>query len=191
MEDSKLNSNDGKALIKLARNAIECSLNNTKLIVDDSLKQKYCSPRGCFVTLTKKSELRGCIGYPEPLLPLWQAIIESARNAAFNDPRFPPLSKEELTLIKIEISVLTKPELLNVSANDMPKHIKIGRDGLIIEYGPWKGLLLPQVATEYGWDSITFLKAVCQKAGLDPNCWQEKDAKIYTFQAQIFSEKEQ
>lgn len=137
--------------------------------------------RGVFVTL-KDPDLRGCIGFPSPVMPLGDAIMEAAIAAA-NDPRFPPLREDELEKLKIEVSVLTVPETLK---DPSPNKIKVGRDGLIIEHHGRSGLLLPQVATEHHMTSFEFLEAVCQKAGLPPGSW--KDATIKTFRAKIFSE---
>lgn len=145
------------------------------------LKEK----RGAFVTLKKKGQLRGCIGYIHALKPLGQTIYEMARAAAFGDPRFPPVTKEELPNLSFEISVLTPlKEIKDI------EEIKVGVHGLYIIKGSHAGLLLPQVATEYGWDRHTFLEHTCYKAGLAPQAWQDKDAKIYIFSADIFCDSE-
>jgi len=142
-----------------------------------------------FVTLNIDGELRGCIGFPEPVLPLYEAVIESARSAAFSDPRFMPLSKEEFDKVHIELSVLTVPELIKVKkSEDYLNKIKIGSDGLIIrgEYG--SGLLLPQVFTEYKCNPKKALEMTCQKAGLSSDAWKDLKNKIFKFQAHIFEE---
>jgi len=156
--------------------------------------------RGVFVTLEKivvqpdgmrKRVLRGCIGYPEPVLPLVEATIKAALDAAFHDPRFPPLMENELSSVIFEVSVLTKPKLLNVSdPKELPRHIKIGTHGLIIERGFFKGLLLPQVAVEYEWSEEKFLDQACIKAGLPTRAWMMPGTRVYTFEAQIFAELE-
>ena len=128
--------------------------------------------RGVFVTLYKKKHLRGCIGFPEPILPLGIALIKAAKAAAFEDPRFSPLSTSELKEIKIEITLLTKPKKTD------PKKIKVGKDGLIIKKGFNSGLLLPQVAVEYKWDAKTFLEQTCLKAGLDKDAWKDAESSI-------------
>jgi AmmeMemoRadiSam system protein B/AmmeMemoRadiSam system protein A len=137
--------------------------------------------RGAFVTVTKKGTLRGCIGHIRGTKPLYQTVEEMAASAAFEDPRFQPVTKGELKDLAIEISVLT-PFKQITDVNE----IEVGKHGIYIEKGFYAGLLLPQVATEYGWDRNTFLEHTCLKAGLPPNAWKEKDTKIYIFSADIF-----
>jgi len=145
----------------------------------------YCTlKRGVFVTLKKSGRLRGCIGYPYPVTPLYRAVQENALNAAFRDPRFGPVKKDELKDISIEISVLTLPV-----AVESVDEILVGTHGLIIENSGRKGLLLPQVPVEYNWDRTTFLEQTCRKAGLPADAWQWKDTKIWRFEAVVFSEK--
>jgi uncharacterized protein (TIGR00296 family) len=150
---------------------------------------------GVFVTLNNvkvsSHELRGCIGYPSPVEPLVEATIDSAIQAATNDPRFPPVSLQELNNeIAIEVSVLTPPELIKVEdPSEYPSRIQIGRDGLVIERGWQKGLLLPQVAPEWNWDEEEFLSNCCMKAGLSLDSWLIRGTKVYKFQAVIFEEK--
>ncbi len=139
--------------------------------------------RGVFVTL-RKNGLRGCIGFPLPVMSLGDAVIEAARSAA-NDPRFPPLQESELDEVEIEVSVLTVPEKLEEPG---PEKVEVGKDGLIIDYKGRRGLLLPQVAPEHGMDSEEFLNAVCEKAGLPPGTWKRERAVVKTFQAEVFSE---
>jgi len=136
-----------------------------------------------------RRELRGCIGYPYPTEPLISAVIDSAISSATKDPRFYPLSLEELDQVVFEVSVLTPPELVEAEKPSMyPSKIKVGRDGLIVERGFFKGLLLPQVPVEWNWDEEEFLCQCCIKAGLPPDCWLLKGTKIYRFQAIIFEE---
>jgi AmmeMemoRadiSam system protein A len=141
-------------------------------------------PSGAFVTLTENEELRGCIGSIEPVAPLYLAVSQSAVNAAFRDPRFHPLRSEELPAIHVEISVMGPIERVT-DVND----IVVGRDGLIVRRGGYAGLLLPQVATEYGWDRDTFLEQTCYKAGLPRNAWREAGTTIEKFAAEVFGEK--
>ncbi|MBA3064055.1 TIGR00296 family protein [Candidatus Woesearchaeota archaeon] len=178
---------DGKLLIKLARESISSYfLQNEPNI---STVKHFSDRQGVFVTLYKNKQLRGCIGFPEPVFPLFEAIIKSARSAAFEDPRFPPLQKEELKDIRIEISVLTVPTLIEVKKpEDYFKKIKIGKDGLIIRSSLGSGLLLPQVATEYKWDVKESLGHLCEKAWLKQDAWKNTNNQIYKFQAQIFKE---
>jgi len=192
--------NDGVYLVKLARKAIETYLKSRITIPppEDAPKILY-EPFGVFATIERiyrirdriYKELRGCIGYPEPIKPLIEATIEAAIAAAVEDPRFRPMRYEETDNVIIEVSVLSKPELLKAEKpTDIVKEIVIGRDGLIIERGLFKGLLLPQVPVEYGWDVETFLSEACMKAGLPPDAWLLEGTKIYRFQALIFAEEE-
>ena len=139
---------------------------------------------GAFVTLNKDHQLRGCIGNIRGTEALYQTVSRMAIAAATEDPRFPPVRPEELDQITIEISVLTP--LKKISS---PEEIQIGRDGLYIEKGFYHGLLLPQVATEYGWNREEFLQHTCLKAGLPPDAWRE-GATTYSFSAQVFNEQE-
>jgi len=178
---------DGKLLIKLARESISSYF--LKNEPDTIAVKQFSDKQGVFVTLTKNNELRGCIGFPEPVFPLFEAIIKAARLAAFEDTRFLPLQKEELKNIKIEISVLTVPMLIKVEKpGDYIKKIRIGKDGLIIRSSFGSGLLLPQVATEYKWGIEEFLRHLCEKAWLKQDAWKDINNQIYKFKAQIFKE---
>jgi uncharacterized protein len=141
-------------------------------------------PSGAFVTLTIGGDLRGCIGSIQPVAPLCQAVANGAVNAAFRDPRFLPLTEEELVRVHIEISVMGPIERVTDTAD-----IVCGRDGLIISRGHSAGLLLPQVATEYDWDRSTFLRQTCVKAGLPPEAWRSADCRIEKFSAEVFGEQ--
>lgn len=177
----------GKRLLKLARDSIISWLDKKELNFDKD-KKKFYQKLGVFVTLKKEGDLRGCIGYPYPVLPLSEAVFQAARSAAFQDPRFEPLEKEELKKIKIEISVLTVPKEIKVKDEKLLDEIVIGKDGLIIQMQGYSGLLLPQVAPEYKWSALEFLEACCQKACLPNHAWQDKACRVFKFQAQIFSE---
>lgn len=172
-----------RSLIDIARTAIKCKLTGRDIpelhIELEVLKQKS----GAFVTLKKHGLLRGCIGYIEAREPLYKTVAEMAVAAAFNDPRFPPLKPDELAHIKLEISVLSPlKEIKDI------KEIELGVHGLYITKGYYSGLLLPQVATEYKWDSLTFLEETCYKAGLRPDAWKDKDTRIYIFSADVFDQ---
>ena len=182
---------DGKELVRIARKSIGYYLHTGALLKEASPDVRYNEKRGVFVTLHSypERELRGCIGYPEPVAPLWRAIIESAVNAAFSDPRFAPLEARELDKIIVEVSVLTKPVAMRCERNALPQKIKIGRDGLIIRKGNNAGLLLPQVATELKWNAEQFLEALCHKAFLPTQAWKSDEAGICTFQSQVFAEE--
>jgi AmmeMemoRadiSam system protein A len=167
-------------LKQLARQTIEGILfgkNKGEFEPTETLKEK----RGAFVTITNRDQLRGCIGYLRGVLPLHETIREMAIQAAFSDPRFSPLQKNEWKDINIEISVLTPMKKIN----DVGE-IEVGVHGLYIERGPYSGLLLPQVATEHHWDSITFLENTCHKAGLPKDAWKSEDIVIYVFSADVF-----
>lgn len=178
--------------VRLARSAIQECLGNKKKIKPDNLPPIFREKRGVFVTLNKRSEtkeLRGCIGRPYPVMPLGEAIITSATNAALEDPRFDPVEKEELNDIVIEVTVLTVPKLIKAKPRDIPENIVVGRDGLIIVTDGSQGLLLPQVAVEHGFDAVEFLCQTCMKAGLMPDAWLT-GAKVFSFEGQIFEELE-
>ncbi len=140
-------------------------------------------PRGAFVTLTRDNVLRGCIGHVIGTDPLWRSVRVNAVNAAFRDPRFPQVTEDELPGLNVEVSALSPLWMI-----DSPDQIEIGRDGLIVERGQRRGLLLPQVAERYGWSPTEFLDHTCLKAGLEPGCWRSSDARIAGFSAEVFSE---
>jgi AmmeMemoRadiSam system protein A len=145
--------------------------------------ETFGEPRGLFVTLHRGGRLRGCIGTLSPTGDLTRVVSEFALRAALEDPRFPPLEERELGECAIEISVLTAPRPVAG-----PEEIEIGRDGLILELGGRRGLLLPQVATEWGFDPPRFLAEVCEKAGLPPDAWRRPGARVWAFEAEVFSE---
>ena len=182
---------EGKELVSLARRNIENYLSFGRKIEVKEVKEKYKENRGVFVTLKKNEELRGCIGYPRPVLPLIDALLEGSISAAVRDPRFPPVTAEEMEKITVEITILTPPQRLTGKPEEYPHRIAIGEDGLIVERGVFSGLLLPQVAVEWNWDEKEFLAHTCRKAGLPPGAWQERETAAYTFQGQIFSEGEE
>jgi hypothetical protein len=186
----------GRWLVKLARNSVRSSILGTDLEVDDEdINDILREERGVFTSIYKfrdgKKVLRGCIGYPLPIKPLYKAVIETAREAAFNDPRFPPLKMSELDEVIFEVSILTPPERIDYdSPLELPKLIMVGRDGLLLRYGPYSGLLLPQVPVEYGWSAEEYLINLSMKAGLPPDGYLYKGVEIYRFEAQVFSETE-
>jgi MEMO1 family protein len=176
-----LTAEEKKALRQIAEASIERRLMGTKEIAPEGLTATLKEKRGAFVSLHKKGQLRGCIGFIQPTKPLHQTVEEMAAAAAFDDPRFPPLTKNELKDLELEISVLTPLQRVK----DI-QEIEVGKHGLYIKKGFHAGLLLPQVATDYNWDRMTFLEETCRKAGLPRNAWKEKDAEIYLFSADIF-----
>jgi AmmeMemoRadiSam system protein A len=168
--------------LKLAREALEHYFKTGSRMRSPVKSGPLKEKRGAFVTLTVDGELRGCVGYPLPVKPLDETIIEMAVAAACHDNRFEPLEAKELTRLKIEISVLGLPEPVGD-----PGKVEVGRHGIIVSKGYNKGLLLPQVPVEHGWDRETFLSHGCLKAGLRPEEWKT-GAEIETFTAQVFSE---
>lgn len=175
---------DQKFLLQLARRSIAHFLKTRELLEIEVDNSRLREKRGAFVTLKVQGELRGCIGYPLPYKPLYQTIIEVAVAAASEDYRFPPVTEEELPQLVIEISVLTLPRKVK-----SPEEVVVGRHGIIISKGFNKGLLLPQVPLEYGWDRETYLSHGCLKAGLPADEWK-RGVNLEVFEAQVFSEEE-
>jgi AmmeMemoRadiSam system protein A len=178
-----LTEDERAELLRIAREALEAAVKRSPRPEFERLTDTLRSKRGAFVTLKKMGQLRGCIGYIEPVRPLHLTVAEMAVSAGTGDPRFNPVQGPELEDIEIEISVLSP--LKEVSE---VKDIQVGRDGIYVVQEFRSGVLLPQVATEYGWDSRTFLEQTCLKAGLPSDAWQ-KGARIYTFAAEVFGEK--
>lgn len=175
-----------RRLLDLARGTLEAQFRGEpppRLASDRS--DPFGESRALFVTLRMAGRLRGCIGTLAPEGDLSRTVPRFALRAAFEDPRFPPLASHELPECAIEISVLTPPRLV-----ENLEEIVVGRDGLILELGERRGLLLPQVATEWGFDRETFLSELSQKAGLPPDAWRHPDARVFSFQAEVFSEDE-
>ena len=186
-----LSLDEGEKAVKLARRVTEQYVKNNTVPSSD-LEGIFTEKQGVFVTFHTYPEynLRGCIGIPLPVMLLKEAIIESAKSAT-RDPRFPPLERNEVDNIIIEVTVLTKPELIKIKQpQDYLSNIEIGRDGLIVEQGFYKGLLLPQVPVEQDWGKEEFLSHTCMKAGLLPDAWFDSGTKIFKFSGQIFSEIE-
>jgi AmmeMemoRadiSam system protein B/AmmeMemoRadiSam system protein A len=179
--DLGLTEEEKKTLHHIAKTVIENKAKG-KAVPDFKIESTTLKEnRGAFVTIHKRGQLRGCIGYIEGRGPLYKTIEEMSEAAAFRDPRFSPVKEKELPELDIEISVLTPlRKITNVN------EIEVGKHGIYIKKGWFSGLLLPQVATEYGWDRQTFLEHTCQKAGLPSNVWKEKDTEIYIFSADIF-----
>jgi AmmeMemoRadiSam system protein B/AmmeMemoRadiSam system protein A len=180
--DLGLGETEKQQLLKIARSAIEAKLRGQPVPEPESGSDKLSEKRGAFVTLTKAGQLRGCIGHIRGTQALDLTISQMAIAAATEDPRFPPMTADELDDVAIEISVMTPLKTITD-----PEEIEVGRDGIYIQKGYNSGLLLPQVATDYGWDRYEFLDHTCMKAGLPAGCWRE-GAKIQIFSAQIFGE---
>lgn len=181
-----LSDADKKFLLQLARGSIEAHLLDKPAPALGGAPRSLCEARGAFVSLHRQGQLRGCIGYLEAVKPLGQTVQEMAAAAAFHDPRFRPLKKDELADLEVEISVLSPMQLVkNI------EEIQVGTHGLYIVQGSCRGLLLPQVATEYKWDRLTFLAQTCCKACLPASAWKDPDTKIYIFTAEIFGDNPQ
>ncbi len=173
-------------MLRLARKAIE-----SRFTGKEPAQGRFATlpGQGLFVTLTKEGELRGCIGSTEARGSLGEMLVAAARGAAFDDPRFPPLTAEELGEIRIEVSLLTPPRQLRGDPATLLEQVVVGRDGVILRQRFHQALLLPQVAVEYGWNNETLLEQACLKAGLAREAWKEPKTAISVFQAEIFSEE--
>lgn len=187
-----LSASEGEQAVRLARDTIESVLRDGTSPVSTKLDDVasgdiFSELRGVFVTLNKNGELRGCIGHPYADSALKDAIIDSAISAATRDPRFPVVDISEMSDVIVEVTVLTQPELFDVSPEKLPELIEIGRHGLIVKMGMYQGLLLPQVAPENGFDAIDLLNHTCLKAGLPHDAWLT-GAHVYWFEGQIFKE---
>ncbi len=190
----ELSHDEGVYLVKLAREAIERRLGGEGNPDISDASGVLRQPCGVFVTLNRVEggahRLRGCIGFPYPVKPLAEAVVDSALSAAFDDPRFPGVSRGEVESIVVEVSVLTPPEEVEVDSRlEYPERIEVGRDGLIVCKGRNQGLLLPQVPVEWGWEAEEFLTQCCLKAWLPPDAWLTDGTDIYKFQAIIFAEE--
>lgn len=180
-----LNDIHRKLLLQIARDSITTVLDGRGPVLDaSSYDEVLHRPAGAFVTLRRGEELRGCIGSIRAVEALYQAVSSSAISAAFRDPRFRPVRREEMAHLTLEISVMGPIEHVRDT-----EEIVVGRDGLIVTRGNFAGLLLPQVATEYGWDRVMFLRQTCVKAGLPPESWRHADCRVEKFSAEVFGEE--
>ena len=178
----------GQYLVDLAKEAIGHFIETgEKLEIPENYPIELDEKLGVFVTLNKNNTLRGCIGYAEPIEPAINATIEVAIAAAFNDPRFSAVTKDEFQILDFEVTVLTRPELIEVAhPKQYLDEIEIGRDGLIVQKGYSRGLLLPQVAVENLLGKEDFLEHTCMKAGISADSWMDESCDVYKFQGQIF-----
>jgi len=174
------NQEERKQLLGIARQSILSLLEGSQARPPEP-SPHLSESRGVFATLYLRGKLRGCVGFPAPLLPLYRAVIESARAAAAEDPRFLPVGSEEARDLQISLSILSPVEAIRAD------EIEVGRHGLVISLLGRRGLLLPQVPVEHGWSRVTFLEQTCLKAGLAANAWQT-GARIEAFTAETFSE---
>jgi AmmeMemoRadiSam system protein B/AmmeMemoRadiSam system protein A len=175
---SLLTDKEKEELLELARHAITMYVTKKSVLEKEVKNPKFKTEGAVFVTIKKKGELRGCIGHIQPIMPLYQSIIKNAVAACSSDPRFPPMKEDELKDIDIEISILSPLKPLK-----QIETVQVGKHGLFIVKGMRSGLLLPQVATEFGWDRESFLEHLCSKAGLQKDAW--KSADLYTFTAEV------
>lgn len=187
-----ISDSEGAELVRLARKAVEIYLQKSVVIKPDNDSPEMA---GAFVTLNyltrnKEEHLRGCIGFPLPEKRLHQSVVEAAIAAATEDPRFPPVDRQELDSIIFEVSVLTPPEEIKENPAEYKNEIRIGRDGLILRWRYGSGLLLPQVPVELKWDVEEYLANICYKAGAPADAWLDPASKLYKFQAIIFKEDE-
>lgn len=174
-----LSSDDIKALHAIARDAVRAATAGREPAPPSALPDALTRPGAAFVTLRRDGELRGCIGHLKADQPLWRSVQEMAAAAASRDSRFDSINPAEVDRLTIEISVLSP--MVPCRADEVAP----GRDGLYVVRGGWTGLLLPQVAVEYGWDRETFLAHACRKAGLAPDAWREPETRIFRFTAEI------
>lgn len=182
-EDStgEFSPDERASLLRLAHDSVLSSLENRPLSLDPP-NPHFAEPRGVFTSLYLRGDLRGCVGVVLPINPVYRAVAETARAAAFEDTRFTPVTREEAPHLQIELSILSPPKAI------ASEEIEIGRHGLLITMLGRRGLLLPQVPVERTWDRATFLEQTCRKAGLPSDAWQ-KGAKIEAFTAEVFGEK--
>jgi AmmeMemoRadiSam system protein A len=180
----KLDESDQAELLHLARATLQSYLTSGTIPEYHTGRQELRARSGAFVSLHHGSDLRGCIGQIVPDRELFRIVQHCAVSAALEDTRFSPVTPEELEKLTIEISVLTPLHRVRETGE-----IEIGKHGIYITRGPNRGLLLPQVATEYAWDRETFLNQTCHKAGLHEDAWKDPSTVISIFEAQVFSEQ--
>lgn len=183
MGDNMLSVAEKRTLLDLARRTLESYLTEKTTPRYQFKQGPFSEKKGAFVSLHNGDELRGCIGQLFPDLELFSVIQHCVISAALEDTRFMPVTQEELPDLSIEISVLSPFHRI-----EQIEEIEIGKHGLYIVQGYFRGLLLPQVASQYGWDCNTFLKQTCRKSGLSESAWQDLRTSIYTFEAEVFSE---
>lgn len=180
-----LSDDEKRELLGIARKSVERVVRGHGVPVPKTTSQALQEPCGAFVTITEHGQLRGCIGYTEVVKPLAEVVSDVAAKAALDDPRFPPVSEDELDEIQLDISVLSPLERVSEI-----EEIEVGKHGLLLENGYFRGLLLPQVALECNWDREAFLQNTARKAGLPLDAWKDKNTILYRFTAEVFSEEE-
>jgi AmmeMemoRadiSam system protein A len=180
-EPNEFSPEERTLLLQLAHEAIAATLAGREISLTPP-SAHLAGLRGAFTTLYYRGDLRGCVGYVFPLTSLYRTVAESARGAAFDDSRFSPVTPEEASELAVSLSILSPLEPIQ------PEEVEIGRHGLLVSLGAHRGLLLPQVPMEHGWDRITFLEQTCKKAGLPHNAWQT-GAKLEAFTAEVFGDR--
>ncbi len=178
---AEFSQEEHQLLLRLAHDSISSALECREIPLD-APTPNLAEPRGVFTSLYLRGELRGCVGYVLPVFSVYRTVAETARAAAFDDNRFPPVSHEEASALQIELSILSQPKPIRA------EEVEVGRHGLLISWRGRRGLLLPQVPVEHEWDRITFLEQTCRKAGLPLDAWQ-KGANLEAFTAEVFGEK--
>jgi AmmeMemoRadiSam system protein A len=187
--ENDFSAEECQTLLVIARHAIEARAAEEPFDLESLVAHvptRLHELRAAFTTLFLDGQLRGCVGFALPLYPLYRTVAETAVSAAFLDPRFPPVTRDEAPRLRIEISLLSA--LQPVEINQAESLIEIGRHGLLITHMGRRGLLLPQVAAEHGWDATQFLENTCLKAGLHRNAWREPGARLEIFTAEIFGD---
>ena len=179
----ELNSQEKKALLAIARQAIIQGIETGEEYIEPREEKHLNQRNGCFVTIKQDGQLRGCIGNFQSEVPLFREVAQMALASSTQDPRFYPMKQADLDNFSLEISVLSPLQKIE-DINE----IEVGKHGIYIEKSFHRGVLLPQVAVEHNWDRNTFLQQTCVKAGLPTDAWKAEDADIYVFSAQIFGE---
>jgi AmmeMemoRadiSam system protein A len=179
-DPAEFSAEERAILLHVVHQSIEAALDGRELTLT-SPSPHLDEQRGAFTTLYVRGQLRGCVGFVFPVASLYRTVAETARSAAFEDARFDPVTKPDLEHLTVDISVLSSLRPIQADA------IEVGRHGLLVSMGPYRGLLLPQVPVEHGWDRITFLEQTCRKAGLPSDAWQ-KGATLEAFTAEVFGE---
>ena len=182
MSKAEFSAGERRQLLRLAHESILSALERREISLEAPTTH-LAEPRGVFTSLYLRGELRGCVGYVPPSLPVYRAVAETAQAAAFEDNRFLPVNAQESPYLQVQLSILTRPEPIH------PERVEIGRHGLLISWQGRRGLLLPQVPVEHGWDRATFLEQTCRKAGLPLDAWQ-RGAMVAAFSAEIFGDND-
>jgi AmmeMemoRadiSam system protein A len=179
-EPGEFSPEERKILLKLAHESIASALSNQEISLDPP-SPHLAEARGAFTTIYLRGQLRGCVGYVFPIASVYRTVAETARAAAFEDTRFWPVTREEVELVEVSLSILSPLEAIR------PEQVEVGRHGLLISQHGHRGLLLPQVPVEHQWNRVTFLEQTCRKAGLPTDAW-DKGATLEAFTAEVFGD---